>query len=111
MATRFYLKGEAATDLIAMTLGEFFAPTVNDFLKFCEDARPTPMRRESPWSKLLDMMRLRAPLRDPNAGETASADAGTLGYANRHRPARRRAPAPRPERMAHVGRRAAADPS
>ena len=85
MATRFYLKGEAATDLIAMTLGEFFAPTVKDFLEFCEDARPTPMQRESPWYKILDMLRLRAPLRDPNPGETASADAGTLRYANQHR--------------------------
>src|SRR5664279_2512660 len=34
MATRFHLQGDAATDLIAMTLGEFFSRTVDDFLAF-----------------------------------------------------------------------------
>ena len=34
MATRFHLRDGAATDLIAMTLGEFFAQTVDDFFAF-----------------------------------------------------------------------------
>jgi catalase len=84
MATRFHLQGGAATDLIAMTLGEFFAPTVDDFLAFTKDAQQTPVQRESPWRKILDMLQLELPLPDPPPGQTASGDAGTLGYANRH---------------------------
>ncbi len=85
MATRFYLKEGAATDLIAMTLGEFFAPTVDDFLEFTREARPQPMHRESPWRKILDYLQLKIPLRNPYPGEKTSGDAGTLRYANRHR--------------------------
>ncbi len=84
MATRFHLQDGAATDLIAMTLGEFFAPTVDDFLAFTKDAQQTPVQRESPWQKILDMLQLEVPLPDPPPGQTASGDAGTLGYANRH---------------------------
>src|SRR5271156_1376476 len=47
MATRFFLKDQAATDLIAMTLTEFFVPTVNDFLAFTKAAVPTPVQPES----------------------------------------------------------------
>ena len=50
MATRFYLTDKEkvtgddvrATDLIAMTLPEFYTPTVDDFFKFAEAARPQP---------------------------------------------------------------------
>jgi catalase len=85
MATRFHLRDNAATDLIAMTLGEFFSRTVDEFFAFTKAAQQTPMSRESPWCKIVDMLRLRPPLRDPQQGETMSADAGMLGYANRHR--------------------------
>ena len=60
MATRFLLRDQAATDLIAMTLGEFFAPTVDDFLDFSKAAKPKPMKRESPWRKILDMLQLKS---------------------------------------------------
>jgi len=85
MATRFHLRNEAATDLIAMTLGEFFVPTVEDFFEFTKAAQPKPVHRESPWRKILDMLQLKHPLPDPKPGQTASGDAGTLSYANRHR--------------------------
>jgi catalase len=84
MATRFYLKDGAATDLIAMTLGEFFSRTVDEFFDFTKAARQTPVKRESPWRKILDMLRLTQPLPDPYPGQTRSGDAGTLDYANRH---------------------------
>ena len=86
MATRFFLKeNNAATDLIAMTLGEFFAPTVDDFLAFTKAAQQTPVQRESPWRKILDMLRLMLPAPDPYQGQTESGAAGTLMYANQHR--------------------------
>jgi catalase len=84
MATRFYLKGDAATDLIAMTLGEFFSRTVDEFFDFTKAAQQTPVKTESPWRKILDMLRLTQPLSDPYPGQTRSGDAGTLGYANQH---------------------------
>jgi catalase len=86
MATRFYLDKEKkeATDLIAMTLNGFFVPTTRDFIAFTTAARQRPVRKESPWRKILDMLQLKPPLRDPYPGEKASADAGTLEYANAH---------------------------
>lgn len=87
MATRFHLHGGAATDLIAMTLREFFAPTVADFMAFSAAAQMTPIARQSPWSKIADMLRLKPPLPDPMPGQTASGAAGSLAYANHHRPA------------------------
>lgn len=84
MATRFYLKDGAATDLIAMTLGEFFSRTVDEFFDFTKAAQQTPVKRESPWRKILDMLRLTQPLPDPYPGQTMSGDGGTLGYANQN---------------------------
>jgi catalase len=84
MATRFHLKDGAATDLIAMTLGEFFSRTVDEFFDFTKAARQTPVKRESPWRKILDMLKLTPPVFDPYPGQTSSGDAGTLGYANQH---------------------------
>ncbi|WP_407180121.1 catalase [Bradyrhizobium sp. STM 3562] len=85
MATRFHLKDGAATDLVAMTLGEFFVPTVKDFFDFTKAAQQTPVAKESPWRKILDMLQLKIPLNDPYAGQRASGDAGTLAYANKHK--------------------------
>lgn len=84
MATRFNLPDGSATDLIAMTLGEFFTPTVESFLAFSKAAIPTPVARETPWRKFLDMLQLRPPLPDPLPGMTTSSDAGSLAFANRH---------------------------
>jgi catalase len=84
MATRFHLQG-GSTDLIATTLGEFFARNVANFFEFTNTARHEPSRRESPWRKILDMLQLKKPARDPYHGEKTTADAGTLVYANRRR--------------------------
>ena len=84
MATRFHLENDVATDLIAMTLNGFFVRTTKEFIDFTTAARQRPVRKESPWRKILDMLQLKPPLRDPYPGEKASADAGTLEYANAH---------------------------
>ncbi len=81
MATRFHLSDQA-TDLIAMTLNGFFVRTTKEFIEFTSAARPRPVRKETPWQKIKDMLQLIVPLRDPYPGETASGDAGTLEYAN-----------------------------
>jgi len=83
MATRFHLK-EQATDLIAMTLNGFFVRTTKEFIDFTTAARQQPVRKETPWQKICDMLQLKQPLPDPYPGQTASADAGTLAYANAH---------------------------
>jgi catalase len=85
MATRFHLANGGATDLIAMTLGEFFVRNVDEFLDFTRSAQQTPAKRESWWRKILDMLSLKKPLDDPPPGQTQSGDAGTLDYANKHR--------------------------
>jgi catalase len=83
MATRFHLEN-GATDLIAMTLNGFFVRTTKEFIAFTTAARQRPVRKASPWQKLLDMLQLKPPLPDPYPGQTASGDAGTLEYANAH---------------------------
>ncbi len=85
MATRFHLANDGATDLIAMTLGEFFVRSVDEFLDFTNSARQKPVKRESALCKLVDMSQLKVPLRNPYPGETQNGDAGTLDYANKHR--------------------------
>jgi catalase len=85
MATRFHLQNGGATDLIAMTLGEFFVRNVDEFLGFTKSAQQTPAKRESPLRKILDMLSLKPPLPNPPPGQSKSGDAGTLDYANRHR--------------------------
>jgi catalase len=83
MATRFHLKNEA-TDLIAMTLNGFFVRTTKEFIDFTTAARQRPVKKETPWQKILDMLQLKQPAPDPYPGQTASGDAGTLEYANAH---------------------------
>jgi catalase len=85
MATRFHLANERATDLIAMTLGGFFVRSVDEFFDFTNGAHQTPVKRESPWRKIVDMLSLTRPLPDPPPRQTQSGDAGTLDYANKHR--------------------------
>jgi catalase len=84
MATRFHLAGGRATDLIAMTLPEFFTPTPETFLDFTGAARPAPVTRESPWRKFLDMLHLTPPLPDPPPGQTVSPNAGAIEYADQN---------------------------
>ncbi len=84
MATRFRLAPDAATDLIAMTLPEFFTPTPETFLSFSAAARPAPVTRESPWQKILDMLRLTQPLPDPYPGQTVSPNAGAIQFADQN---------------------------
>ncbi len=86
MATRFHL-ARGTTDLIAMTLREFFSATVDDFLAFSKAARMSPVARQSPWSKIADMLRLKPPLPDPMPGQTISGVPGSLNYANHNRAA------------------------
>jgi catalase len=85
MATRFHLPDGTATDLIAMTLGEFFSRTVDDFFAFTKAAQQTPIQKQSPWRKIWQMLQLIVPPPDPYPGQTKSGAAGTLAYANRHR--------------------------
>lgn len=87
MAARFHLQDGLATDLIAMTLREFFTPTVPDFLAFCEESRQRPVAREPVWRKILDMLQLKQPFPNPYPGETENAAAGSLAFANHHRSA------------------------
>ena len=84
MATRFHLK-DRATDLIAMTLGEFFVRTVEEFLDFTGHAHQTPISRVPLLQKILAMIRFKVFQRDPYPEQVASGDAGTLDYANKHR--------------------------
>jgi catalase len=85
MASRFHLPSGAKMDLIAMTLGEFFVRSIDEFLDFTRSARQTPIRKASLLRKILDMLQFKAPQRNPYPGETAASDAGTLDYANKHR--------------------------
>jgi catalase len=85
MATRFHLPDGTASDLIATTLGEFFVRNVADFFEFSEVAKLAPYRRQSPWQKLLDLLQLKVPLRNPYPNETENVNAGALRYANGHR--------------------------
>jgi catalase len=84
MATRFELANGATTDLIAMTLPEFFAPTPEAFLDFAIAAKPVPVTRESPWRKFLDLLHLTLPLPNPYPGETISPDAGAMRFADQN---------------------------
>jgi catalase len=87
MATRFHITEEIATDLIMMTLREFFTPTVEDFLAFTKESQMQPVPVESPWQKIADMLQLKQPFPDPYAGQKESGAAGSLDWANHHRSA------------------------
>ena len=84
MATRFHLANNTTTDLIAMTLSAFFAPTPETFLDFAKAAKPTPVTRESPWRKFRDLLELTPSLPNPYPGETISPDAGAIRFADQN---------------------------
>jgi catalase len=89
MATRFTLPApkpaeNAYTDLIAMTLPEFFSSTPDEFQEFAWAARPTDYVAERPWRKFLDMLKLTMPLRPPYPNETISPDLGAMDFADKN---------------------------
>lgn len=85
MATRFHLPDGTATDLVAMTLPEFFAPTPEAFLEFAKEAQPVPVVRQTPWQKFKSMLNLTPPLPNPYPGETISPNPGAITFANKHK--------------------------
>ncbi|MEM6889858.1 MAG: catalase [Pseudomonadota bacterium] len=82
LAVRFHLKGGGDTDLIAMTLPEFFSPTPEDFLDFALAAKPKLYKGEKPWQKIFNLLHLILPKRDPYPGETISPDEGAIKFAD-----------------------------
>lgn len=85
MATRFHLPDGSDTDLIAMTLGEFFTRSTDEFLAMTRSAIPQPVQAEGWWQKLLDMLSFRMPLADPPPGDGKSGAPGLMRYAERHK--------------------------
>lgn len=90
MATRFHLSDkqpldrrstEEATDLIAMTLPEFFTATPEGFLAFLDEAKPVPVSTQSRWQKFLDQLRLMRPMPAPDPGETFWPVPGAIAWA------------------------------
>lgn len=84
LAVRFHLPDGTDTDLIAMTLPEFFAPTPEGFLEFAEMAAPKPYHAQTPWQKIAGLLQLILPKRDPYPGETISPDDGAIEFANQN---------------------------
>lgn len=87
MATRFTLPTAkddppAYTDLIAMTLPQFFTSTPDAFQDFAILAQPAPFLADSPWRKIRDMLHLTPPMRNPYPDETISPDRGAMAYAD-----------------------------
>jgi len=84
MATRFHLDDGRDTDLIAMTLPEFFAPDAQTSLDFEIAAKPTPYHAETPIQKICDYLALTLPKRNPYPGETINPNDGGMKYADKH---------------------------
>ena len=87
MATRFHLGNdtsgsEIASDLLAVTVPDFFTPDVETFLGFAKAAYPQDYSRETPWQKFMRLVKLQVPRRNPYTSETLSPDPGALTYAN-----------------------------
>ncbi|WP_204113445.1 SMP-30/gluconolactonase/LRE family protein [Shimia biformata] len=81
MATRFHLPDGSDTDLIAMTLREFFTSTPEQFYDFALAAEPKKFSMERPLAKIGDYLRLMLPRRDPYPGEVYRPDEGAMKYA------------------------------
>lgn len=84
MAVRFHLSEDRATDLVAMTLPVFFAPTPDTFLEFANAARPQHCEPKSPWSKIGDYLKLQLPMPDPYPGQKERANEGATAFADTH---------------------------
>jgi len=82
-AVRFHLPDNKATDLIAMTLPVFFAPTPETFYDFALNAKQAPCKRESGWQKILDYLSLSLPMPDPYPGQTERANEGATHFADK----------------------------
>ena len=89
MATRFHLPDGSDTDLIAMTLGEFFTRSTDEFLELTRSAQPQPVQAEGWWRKMIDMLSFRLPLAAQPTGDGGSGAAGLMHYAERHQFAQR----------------------
>ncbi|SHK59102.1 catalase [Shimia gijangensis] len=85
MATRFHLSDGTDTDLIMMTLPEFFARTPQEFLDFTLAAKPTEVHWVSPWKKIWQMLHLIPPQPDPYPNEEISPNEGAMKFANANR--------------------------
>ncbi|MBI1173325.1 catalase [bacterium] len=85
MAARFHDPQDdtRATDLIAMTLPEFFNATPEGFAAFAQAAKSAPCRAQTPWEKLRDMLHLIQPMPDPYPGQTRRPDEGAIRYADK----------------------------
>jgi len=84
MAVRFKLGDRKTTDLVAMTLPEFYAPTPETFLDFASNARPQPCKRETPWQKIRDFLKLQLPMPDPYPGQDERANEGAIAFADKN---------------------------
>ena len=85
MATRFHLSDGTDTDLIMMTLPEFFGSTPQEFLDFTLAAKPKQVRWVSPWKKIWQMLQLIPPQPDPYPDEEISPNEGAIKFANENR--------------------------
>ncbi len=84
LAVRFHLENDRATDLVAMTLPVFFAPTAETFLEFALAARPQPCKPETPWRKILDFLALTLPMPDPYPGQRERPNEGATAFAEKN---------------------------
>ncbi len=84
LATRFHLPDGTATDLVMMTLREFFTPDAESFLKFARAATPKPFTSPSPLQRLGDYLKLKVPTRAAYPGETIRPDEGAITFADAH---------------------------
>ncbi len=84
MATRFHLPDGSATDLIMMTLREFFTPDAETFLEFAIAAKPMPFESPTAWQKIRDYLSLKIPVRAAYPGETIRPDEGATAFADTH---------------------------
>ncbi|KPA21808.1 Catalase-related peroxidase [Shimia sp. SK013] len=84
MAVRFHLDDKRSTDLVAMTLPVFFAPSPKTFLEFALHARPAPCRRLTPWEKIKQYLKLQLPMPDPYPDQDERPNEGATSYADAH---------------------------
>jgi catalase len=84
MAVKFHLGPDRQVDLLAMTLAEFFTPTIESFLAFGQATVQVPVTRQTLWQQFWDMLHLIRPLPTPPSGQTESAEGPAVTYADMH---------------------------